>query len=151
MIKCITLHQPWASAIALGYKTIETRSHQRFKSLVGQRIGIHAGVAVDHSFSREHLVGCGAAHWGNVAPMFLTIVPHATRNRGVVLATALVVGHRALDAHDNVDALTDCSDGDRFGLLLAGIELLWPPIPARGYQGAWNFEHPQLSSGGGVA
>jgi hypothetical protein len=37
----ITINQPWASLIANGIKTIETRKHTKFKCLVGQRIAIH--------------------------------------------------------------------------------------------------------------
>jgi hypothetical protein len=40
-MKVLTLHQPYATLVALGVKTIETRS-QPFRSLVGQRIAIHA-------------------------------------------------------------------------------------------------------------
>ena len=39
----ITLHQPWASLIALGLKTVETRSWPAPARLVAQRIAIHAG------------------------------------------------------------------------------------------------------------
>lgn len=41
-MKALTLWQPWASLIALGVKTIETRSWAAPKSLIGQRIAIHA-------------------------------------------------------------------------------------------------------------
>ena len=42
-MKAITLHQPFASLIANGTKTIETRSWAPPKALIGQRIAIHAG------------------------------------------------------------------------------------------------------------
>ena len=42
----ITLHQPWASLIALGIKTVETRSWPAPALLVGQTIAIHAGKRV---------------------------------------------------------------------------------------------------------
>lgn len=42
-MKAITIWQPWASLIMSGRKAIETRTHDRFKGLVGQRIAIHAG------------------------------------------------------------------------------------------------------------
>jgi activating signal cointegrator 1 len=42
-MKALTLHQPWATLIALGVKTIETRSWRAPASLIGQRIAIHAG------------------------------------------------------------------------------------------------------------
>lgn len=42
-MKALTLHQPWATLIALRVKTIETRSWRAPESLIGQRIAIHAG------------------------------------------------------------------------------------------------------------
>ena len=39
----VTLHQPWASLIATGLKTVETRSWPGRASLIGERIAIHAG------------------------------------------------------------------------------------------------------------
>ena len=41
-MKAITLHQPWASLIAEGIKTIETRSWAPSREIIGQRIAIHA-------------------------------------------------------------------------------------------------------------
>ena len=41
-IPCISLWQPWASLIALGWKTVETRGHNRFACLAGRRIAIPA-------------------------------------------------------------------------------------------------------------
>ena len=50
----ITLHQPWASLIALGVKTVETRSWPASARLVGQTIAIHAGkrVVISQTFLR---------------------------------------------------------------------------------------------------
>ncbi len=42
-MKALTIRQPWATLIALGVKTIETRSWRAPVSLIGQRIAIHAG------------------------------------------------------------------------------------------------------------
>ena len=43
-MKALTLHQPWASLVALGVKTIETRSWPAPASLIGQPLAIHAGL-----------------------------------------------------------------------------------------------------------
>lgn len=51
-IKAITVHQPWASLIVLGIKTIETRSWRLPDSMVGQRIAIHAGA---HKLTRREI------------------------------------------------------------------------------------------------
>lgn len=42
-MKALTIRQPWASLIALGVKTIETRSWRAPQALIGQTIAIHAG------------------------------------------------------------------------------------------------------------
>lgn len=42
-MKAVTLHQPWASLVALKVKTIETRSWPCPPSLIGQPLAIHAG------------------------------------------------------------------------------------------------------------
>ena len=42
----ITLHQPWASLIALRLKTVETRSWPAPARLVGQTVAGHAGKRV---------------------------------------------------------------------------------------------------------
>lgn len=41
-VKALTIHQPWASLIALGAKTIETRAWPAPEVMIGQRLLIHA-------------------------------------------------------------------------------------------------------------
>lgn len=41
-MKAISLWQPWASLVAVGVKTIETRSWPAPKALIGERLAIHA-------------------------------------------------------------------------------------------------------------
>ena len=48
-MKALTIRQPWAQLIALGVKTIETRSWRAPKALIGQTIAIHAGLAKPES------------------------------------------------------------------------------------------------------
>lgn len=43
----ITLYQPWATWIMRGWKTIETRTHNRFACLDHKTILIHAGKITD--------------------------------------------------------------------------------------------------------
>ena len=50
-MKALTIRQPWATLIALGVKTIETRSWRSPASLIGQRLAIHAGAALPSSAS----------------------------------------------------------------------------------------------------
>ena len=53
----ITLHQPWASLIALGIKTVETRSWPAPARLVGRTIAIHAGKRVGQRAGRRYRAG----------------------------------------------------------------------------------------------
>lgn len=46
-MKAISIWQPHASLIVMGQKPFETRSWSAWKSLIGQRIWIHAGKAID--------------------------------------------------------------------------------------------------------
>jgi|GEM_PF-1774330 len=49
IIPAISLAQPWATWIAMGWKTIETRRHNRLDRIIGRRIAIHASKTWDSS------------------------------------------------------------------------------------------------------
>ena len=51
-MRAITLHQPWASLIAVGAKTIETRSWKPPQSAIGERLAIHAGLQPPRGWDR---------------------------------------------------------------------------------------------------
>jgi len=137
-MKAITLYQPWASLIAEGYKTIETRQHDRFKDLKGRRIAIHAGMRFDR--------------WPYVERdqhpnMHKIKMPH-----GVIVCTAQVDNARWLrgDSIQEYDAAMCITDG-LFGLFLSDIQKVEPPIPARGWQGIWEIENRLVVSRNGEA
>lgn len=46
-MRALTIKQPWAWAITAGHKTLENRSWRPPAALIGQRIAIHAGGALD--------------------------------------------------------------------------------------------------------
>ena len=71
-MKALTLHQPWATLIAAGVKTMETRSWGPPESLIGHRIALHAGKQIIKSRN-----GLGAATW----EMMNTLVRRVTRHR----------------------------------------------------------------------
>jgi activating signal cointegrator 1 len=125
-IPAITLWQPWASWIALGLKSVETRGHRHFQHLVGQTIAIHAGKAYDK-------------HALSVAMRYAAIQDLCgIHPQGVIVCMATVVGFRELVERDSVHALCPCGPG-RFGLFLADIRPLVPAIPAKGAQGVWMW------------
>ena len=132
-MKAITLYQPWASWIAYGWKTIETRMHNRFQSLRGERVAIHAGKTWDENAIR-------VAH-DYLRPDQRHRVAKAGCPRGAVLCSAFVVGCRRMLPSDAPFALCPYN-GRLYVTVLKNIRPLDKPIPARGSQGVWTWEPP---------
>ena len=148
-MKALTLHQPWATLIAAGVKTTETRSWGPPKSLIGHRIALHAGKQLIKSQN-----GLGAGTWEMMntlyGPEWSDRIP-----RGKIVATARLADARrvvALDLETGrarlsgspartvlADPYGDFSPG-RWLWLLADVQPCNPPAPARGAQGLWNWE-----------
>ena len=152
-MRALTLHQPWASLIALGHKTTETRSWPAPESLVGSRIAIHAARRRPRRDEWNDRVAEALA--GMDLPL------------GVIVATARVDGcvrvlsngfaklsepadpgkvwvvdrfgqeHR--DAYRmNSDPYGDYSEG-RWIWLLSRVRTVEPPIEARGRRDVWTL------------
>lgn len=124
----ITLWQPWATWVMLSWKRIETRTHSRFACLTGKTIGIHAAEKMD----------LAAAF---VAKNFLTdqqrrLMDPYRHVRGAIICTARVEYHRLLTDADSSEALIDCGNVMRYGLILREITPIMP-ILCRGKQGIW--------------
>lgn len=130
-MKVITLYRPWASWVVAGWKTIETRGHDRFRCLVGQRIAIHAGKV------RDPQAVLLARRWLQAEPCQGS-APHAAV-AGAIIGTVQVVGARWLTEADSQAALCPC-DGSRFGLILADPIVLPNPIYRPGHQGIWEAQ-----------
>ena len=91
LVYAITLHQPWATLIALGVKTVETRSWPAPERLLGQTIAIHAGkrVARDPGVAVENEMRVRLGKdWRRTIPA------------GAVLATAVLAGMARVDRVD---------------------------------------------------
>lgn len=147
-MKALTVRQPWASLIADGTKVYETRSWPPPKTLIGERIAIHAGKQCDHR----------AADGFGYAPYDMEL--------GVLVCTARIVAAHYLwgDQHHGViqsstrslsrdadpdfgcqmygaipiDAYGDYAPG-RWAWRLVDVDPLDPPVPARGRHGLWNW------------
>jgi hypothetical protein len=133
-MKAITLWQPWASWVDKNWKLIETRTHSRFASLVGQRIAIHAAMVWDKNAVRE------------VSPFSSVKLEEAVFSAGpygAVLCTAYVWKHDLLKESDSKDAMIDCGKVKRYGLFLNEVKSLKRLFPVRGKQGIWNVEIPK--------
>lgn len=117
-MKVITLWQPWASLIAHGYKTYETRSWTT--SYRGQ-LAIHAAKRLPE---RGELAG-------------QTDILAALKEIGIKAVGDLPFGC-ILCVAELVDVTP--TGGNRYAWHLENISLLPEPIPATGRQGLWNCE-----------
>lgn len=147
-MKAVTLHQPWASLVAIGAKRIETRS---WATEYRGPIAIHAGRTVTADsraasiidptqLPRGHVVATGVLT--DCVPMvgamdpppetgaYIEIAAHATFLVGR-FSIPMVIEQGELD-------LGDYRPG-RFGWLIDGVQLLKHPIPMRGHQGLWDI------------
>ncbi len=133
----ISLWQPWAQWVLLGWKTIETRTHPRFASLEGKRIGIHVAQKWDPEWRSL------AEQW--LTPKQIEATEGFLRMGSFIGATAFVERHRKLLGQDGYSALIDCGSTQRWGLDLTHLETI-EAIPCKGKQGIWYFDLPQVAA-----
>ncbi len=124
----ITLYQPWATWIMRGWKTIETRTHNRFACLDKKTILIHAGQKTDAS----------AINNPYLTKEQLLYEPDEMVN-GYILGSAYSLYLGCLDPEDSVNALIECKTL-RYGLLLENVEKFKEPIPVKGEMGIWYYD-----------
>lgn len=103
-MKALTLHQPWATLIALGVKTVETRSWKAPDSLIGDRFAIHAGQRQPNFGLMYDLAPLTGASFAGVTGWILKDGTHVPMPLGAVVATANLVDclpmTHGLDEHD---------------------------------------------------
>ena len=128
----ITLWQPWASWVAEGWKTIETRNHNKFACLAGQKILIHAGMQWD---KRAIILA-----WKYMDEMQKVKTAEFTGIRGMIICSAWIDGHILCEEQDEKRTLIECRSVERYGLFLSHIEKIEPPIIIKGKQGIWYFD-----------
>lgn len=134
-MRALTVRQPWASIIALGFKRFETRSWRTH--YVGP-IAIHAGLSCDRAAQR-------AIYGNRFTPGELaeTIGAFGRRAlpRGAIVAVADLRG--CYPTGDGLGTLTELERlvGDftpgRWAWDLADVRVLKYPILCRGRQGLW--------------
>lgn len=125
----ITIYQPWATWIVRGWKTIETRTHNRFACLNNKTVLIHAGMKTD----------AAAANNPYLTREQIMHNPEAVVN-GYILGSVHVSDFRKLDLIDSKAALIDCGSVERYGLFLDQIVQYPQPIPVKGDMGIWYFD-----------
>lgn len=153
-MKALTILQPWASAIALGAKRIETRSHQT--SYRGP-LAIHAGKGTEHLIwayedgggPKDFLRGLDLWNPAEVkhALPFSAIIAvcelvdcleiHADKTGAATLWQKDALGLKIGYVGPQELPLGDYTHG-RYAWLLADVRALAQPIPCSGKQGLWT-------------
>lgn len=168
MMHAITIHQPWASLIAIGAKPYETRAYPPPRKLIGQRIAVHAALryagemyetlylehqhdaldAICEALNAAELDDC---NWGGLphgAVICTAILDGAyqcgepsTAYHGVDCWTVrqCFYGSRSINSNIPRDHFGDYSPG-RWAWRLTDVVALPTPIPARGKQGWWMWD-----------
>ena len=149
----ITLHQPWASLIALGIKTVETRSWAAPVRLLEQSIAVHAaklvvrepGPAIDAA-----MVGRMGEDWRRVIPTGMVVATATLAGMARVERVNLVDGYAAHEPGTEaggaigkgrtcIDPWGDFSPG-RWLWFLTEVRPLPEPVPAIGRQSFWRWD-----------
>ena len=133
-MKAITLWQPWATLVAIGAKTIETRS---WGTSYRGPLAIHAGVATSQLYlAAEFPFVDYLRQYGYTSLQFPL---------GCVVATCTlqdvrrILHHWTLCVPAEQRPLGNFTLG-RYAWYLTNIKPVDPPVPARGRQGFWDWE-----------
>lgn len=127
-MKALTLHRPWAWAIAGAGKDIENRTWRPPAAIIGQRIAIHAGRKLDRAgaYAIQHALG-----------RRVTVDESVAMLREGIVATAVV--DRFALRHDS-----PWFNGP-VGWVLRDVIALPQAIPCKGFQGLWNVPDDVLA------
>lgn len=165
-MKALTIWQPWASLIMAGAKPYEFRKWRAHRSLIGQRIVIHASAKkIDKPMASDlyHIltyrgasdeIALAAAETCLIPEKALPILgaawmPHrAPLPLAAGLGTAILGEPRLGTDIAEEFGVPRANDSDRdehanWGWPLTDIEIWDEPIPMKGAQGFWNWPEPK--------
>lgn len=149
-MKAITIHQPWASLIAIGAKRFETR---------GWKTNYRGPIAI-HAAKKDPLTTMESLDFDLQKLIFETFYEHFGIYSGALerMPTGVVVATAELtNCYQSVDTWTDgyelegkkliwspeCDFGDftpgRYAWEMSDVKMLDKPLPAKGQQGLWNL------------
>jgi hypothetical protein len=149
-MKAITIHQPWATLMALCEKLLETRS---WATKYRGKIAIHAGKKIDKAACEEPEIKAALARHGYTVDNLPTGAVVAIANLKDIWSINRPYGPDGLvkkTSHDTGISniwggmkpseyhFGDYSDG-RFAWETDNVRLLATPIAAKGQQGLWNW------------
>lgn len=128
-MKAITLKQPWASMVAFGWKTIETRKwktrHRGELLIVAGKGWVWLGSTVSRADGWTGIIGDPSTYW-----------------YGHAVAVATLIGCRPMTKDDESDALCMYEPG-RYAWLLENVRQLETPFRVRGFPGIFEVELPR--------
>ena len=148
----ITLHQPWATLIALEIKTVETRSWPAPERLLGQVIAVHAGKRMvwrPGECIEQKLRARLGEEWSRTIPAGAVLATATLAGMARVEHVDLTSGHAVHDVDTEmgsaagtgrtpIDPWGDFSSG-RWLWSLADVKAFPKPVPAIGRQGLWRW------------
>jgi hypothetical protein len=151
----LTIKQPWAFAIAEGFKAVENRSR---RTTYRGALLIHAGRAVDDAvsivrYSRDAAIrldelGGRLNYWdaGEYLPSRIVPAPPTSLALSAVIATAELVGcHQAVDGCCAPWGFPDCWHWE-----LANVQPLTGAVPKTGALGLWKPDAELLAAVAGA-
>ena len=142
-IKALSLHQPWASLIAVGAKRIETRSWRPPDSAIGMPLAIHATKRVQKFPDTPRYRPFNEAVERYLGPDWQNTIP-----TGAVLAIATISEARLFRYQEDIPNADEELFGEygpgRWMWRLSNVVPVDPPQPARGYQRLWTWKDGEL-------
>ena len=152
-MNAITLHQPWASLMALGYKQIETRGWPAPAHAIGQPIAIHAGKEWNDTLRGQ--CGLQPFSWCLLGEQHYFAIPQEDEDalyealpRSAVLAVGTLASCRQVTArqHPPPDGTYEWYFGaygyGRWMWWIKDIRMLAQPAKASGARGVWCWDAP---------
>lgn len=145
-MKAITLHQPWATLVALGFKKFETRS---WPTKYRGELAIHAGKSQQYiGYTLTDGIDVDGVQDISIAAYLVKHAPQAEFPLGSVLCIAELVNcipmtFDFIHKQSRVERAFGLWQVGRFAWELEVTKVFVPPIPARGMQGLWDWSNAQ--------
>lgn len=147
-MKALTILQPWAHLIAIGAKTIETRS---WETTYRGPLAIHA--SANTKFIAFHGKHCITDQEPFRSALLASFKAGRVMWPGMVIAICRLIGcykiapiPKGLKANPEIFSEQELAFGDytpgRYAWLLSDVKKLPSPIPAKGALGLWNWNCP---------
>ncbi len=139
-MKTISIWNPFATLLAHGHKTIETRSWPAPKSLIGQRIGI-ASTKVIRPEQKAAFADAEFRKFYDQTglPQELSELPHGYLLGSAILHSCDVITDEDLEDITEEEKLYGWFREGYYAWRMRAPELLPEPIPVRGAQGVWVY------------